>query len=215
MPNQTFQHSDLRRISLPDFVAQSRKYLTAITSNQQAIRDLVILFGDGQEIWPDQCEYGVSTLVRAQVPIKAFCALLDTSAFLPVSVVPLRYPLLVTLHHLDEQINATLTLISEFCSIRNTPSKRLARKHFEVRGNLTSLLNSSEDLLRLTQDLIDQTQFEERRLVQASFPQDGQAREGSATELRRTDDLQSTSNITYLTLAQRRQQGAGESEHFS
>jgi len=209
------QRNNQRRISSYDFIAQSRTHLTDIISNQLEIRDLAILFDEEQGIWPDQCEYGVTVLARAQEPIKAFCALLDTSAFLPVSVTPLRYPLLVALHHLDEQIDATSALICEFCSICRTPSKRLARKHFEIRRNLTSLLSCSEDLLRLTQDLIDQTQFEERILAQVAFPEDEQAREGSAAEHRQTDDLRSTGNITYLTLARRRRSGAGESEYFS
>jgi hypothetical protein len=69
-------------------------------------------------------------------------------------------------------------------------------------------------LSRLTQDVIDQAQFEERILAQVAYAEDEQENGGNAPELRQTDDLQAAGNITHITSARRRSR-TNESGYFS
>ncbi len=157
---------NLPKLSLNDFLTKARRYLHAFVSKQTYLHDLLTFFSNEQELWPDQGELFIIKLEAVQEPILELCTLLGKSTHLPVSVVPLRYPLIVALYHINEQINSTSALVNAYATSYRTSSKTRIRQHQEILRKISQIVSISEEILDLARILIDQSQFEERRLSQ-------------------------------------------------
>ncbi len=158
--------SDQPYLLLGDFLAQLREHLAAITAIPQEIRAIAALFAIGQKPVPGYYEAVTTLLATLDRPIQAFCALLDATTKLPIPVIALRYPLTLTLHSINEQIYATTVLIGTIDTTYHISSKQV-RQHQALRQRLASLAQSYDEVIHHAHLLLDQAQFEERRLTQS------------------------------------------------
>jgi hypothetical protein len=156
-----------RRIEMPlslyIFRNMVQQYLHAITEMKESLQDIFDLFRDGDDIWPDQCEYAINQLQLVYDPVQEFCQLLNTSTRLPPVVVPLRYPLVITLHNMNELVNSLIRLLTQFCAVCQPPSKHTTMQRQSIECGLEELMQKSEDAKHRTQALFDQ-------IDQAYFP---------------------------------------------
>lgn len=189
---------------LPDeFLEQLRENLEMITPIPQEIRTMSAIFGIGQKPVPGRYEAVTIMLYGIDEPIQAFCALLGaTTTNLPVSIITLRYPLIVTLHNIRDQVSTLLQLISSF-DIACQLSSRHVRQYQLLRQKLTSLAESCDEVIHLSHHLLDQAQFEERRLTQLP-PLD----EMGPDNVQTVDNDLAHNRIITLTSAHRRQSEA-------
>ncbi len=166
IPGPWAEKSDQPCLLLGDFLVQLREHLATITAPPQEIRAIAALFSIGQKPVPGHYEAVTSLLTTLDEPIQEFCALLDTTTKLPISVITLRYPLILTLHSINEQIYATSMLMSTVDRTCHISSKQV-RQHQTLRQHLASLAQSYDEAIHHAHLLFDQAQFEERRLAQS------------------------------------------------
>jgi hypothetical protein len=150
-------------LSLHVFRNRVQQYLHAITEIKEPLQDIYDLFRHGDDIWSDQCEYAINQLQIVYDPVEEFCQLLNTSTRLPPVVIPLRYPLVITLDNMNEILNSLIRLITRFSTVCQTQSKRTAMQRHVIESSLEKLIQESEDAKYRTQTLFDQVD-------QAHFP---------------------------------------------
>ena len=121
-------------------------------------------FFDGlEDTSPIQCDRIAKSLHRTCKPIGDFYGLLDSQSQLPPGVGPLRYPLVVKLHHVEAQMQELCRLIAVFRVTSQESSKQALTRRSEIRHRLGLLANNCEDALHCMAILLDQTRFQERR----------------------------------------------------
>jgi hypothetical protein len=132
------------RFPLDEFLAQAQSYQTDIMATQPSVLEAKDLFCEEEGIWSDQCDYLINTINTISEPIQEFCKLLDSLARLPVVVGSLRYPLMKTLFHAEQQINELILLLTLFRSICRTSSKKMILQRQEIQRKLELLVQSLE-----------------------------------------------------------------------
>lgn len=148
--------SNLVRLSLTDFIMQARKYLANVVLALDSVRYAYTLFSQQETIWPDQCDYAVRSIEMVEKPVQDFCILLDKTARLPASVVPLRYELMTELSYVKEQtqfLNSTMPTFRASC--RST-SRQSIKQRNEILHRLDLLLQGGEDIAEQSSILFDQ-----------------------------------------------------------
>jgi len=186
---------------LEDFLVQLREYLAAITSIPQEIRAVAALFAIGQKPVPGHYEAVITLLATLDEPIQAFCALLDTTTKLPLPVIALRYPLTLVLHSINEQIYVTSMLIGTIDTTCHISSKQV-RQHQALKQRLASLALSYDEVIHHVHHLLDQAQFEERRLTRSL-----EFRETNAGEEQTNDNDRAQPRIIDFMSAQQHRSG--------
>src|SRR6266700_517491 len=121
--NDLRTRNDDQSLPLDAFDTQARQYLKDIASVQSSLYDIYNLFRSGKDIWPHQCESAITLAYTINQPIHEFSQLLEITAQLPAAVIPLRYPLAVALHHVDEQTCELVMLLTKFSTACQTLSK--------------------------------------------------------------------------------------------
>src|SRR5260370_8219097 len=165
MPRKNAQDSG--PMSLSAFNSEAKFCRSILQEKELALLNIYYSFTNSNHIRPDQYKR-INTLLGIMLEVvRAFFKLLPHPALLPPSVVPNRYLLLATLHHIDKRIQTLSHLIIDFRELRNISSERARKLHLEIERNLELLAQNCHDALRHFQTLSDQTYFEERK--QARF----------------------------------------------
>jgi hypothetical protein len=155
------------QMSLDDFLLQVRKYLDAMNIVLQVIEDISALFNVWHEKEHNERKNVIEKLYEILLPVQELCRLLETTTYLPISIVSLRYPLLLALCHLEEEIYSASVLINLAGTVSQGASPRGIMQRQSLRQKLLSLLLGSEEVIHLIHALLDQVHFEERRLAQS------------------------------------------------
>jgi hypothetical protein len=155
-------------LSISDFRKQVQYFLSAILEAQGSLQEICSLFKQDENIWPDQREYAIDLLQSMKEPIQEFCYLLNSSTRLPDGVVPLRYPLVITMHSMHELVNSLIHNITQIRSVSHTSSKRTVtqrRTIGECLEELISKTNEAKHRARVLFHEIDQAYFPKPGLV--------------------------------------------------
>jgi hypothetical protein len=155
-------------ISLSTFRTKAQHYLTNIIEVQNSLLDSYSLFVGGSDIWRDQCEDIILLIGKASEFVDEFCRLVDINTKPPEAIIPLRYPLVVTLHYMKKQLSDLRHLVIQFCAICRIPSMQTAKQRQTIESRLKELLQSCDDLSQKVYalfDQADQNRFQKQKLA--------------------------------------------------
>lgn len=155
------------RLPLNDFIRQSQKYCAELASTQSSVLSAQELFGEGGDIYPDQCDYIVHSIHIMSEPVQKFCELLDSFARLPIAVGSLRYPLIRTLYRIDELVSDLTVLITIFRNSCRTNSRQAIVRRQEIHRKLDLLVQSIEEIGHNIDTLPERIAYEEKVLGRA------------------------------------------------
>jgi hypothetical protein len=144
-------------MSVSLFHTRAQQYLTDIMGAHNALGDAYTLFGAGNDIWRDQCEDTITLIQMVRESVSKFCKLIDTRALLPEAVIPLRYPLVVRLHHMNKQVGDLIELVAQFRAVCRISSSQTAKQRQEIEGKLKELIESFDELRQRVCALFNQT----------------------------------------------------------
>jgi hypothetical protein len=150
-------------ISLSMFRSQAQQYLNAIIAVYDSLLDAYLLFGGGGEIWRDQCENTIKLVRAMEEVVHEFCRLIDSNESLPEILLPLRYPLVVTLHHINKQLSDLMHQVIQFSAICRIPSTQTSKQRQTIEDGLKELLQSCDELDQRVNALFrlaDQSRFQ-------------------------------------------------------
>jgi hypothetical protein len=125
-----------------NFHIRVQSLLFAIIEAQDELSYAYILFGKGGDIWKDQCERAIDGIQLISQPIQEFYQLVLNTAQLPADVVPFRYPLVIILHRMDEQVHKLSQFLTEFHSICRKPSRQRTRLRQSIEKTLNELMQN-------------------------------------------------------------------------
>jgi hypothetical protein len=155
-------------MSLSMFRSQAQQHLNTILAVRDSLLDAYLLFGGGGDIWKDQCENSIMLVRAMEEVVHEFCRLVDSNASLPEILIPLRYPLVVTLHHINKQLSDLMHQVIQFSATCRIPSTQTARQRQTIEGGLKELLQSCDELDQRVNALFrlaDQIRFPTQKLA--------------------------------------------------
>ena len=155
-------------LPLSDFYTQIQHYLFAIIEVQEVLEKAYGLFVGGTDIWQDQCERIIDGVQIVIEPRDKFYHLLLNTNPLPADVSPFRYPLLIPLHRINEQMRHLIPLLIDFCAICRKASKQRTNHRQAIEELLAELTQSCDEVQQRTYvlfDHINQVHSRKRNLV--------------------------------------------------
>lgn len=150
------------RLTLTEFSEQVREHIRAIHAAIDTLRTLSSLFSSGRRVWPSSCNDVIECLTSAGESSHRFQALLERSIYLPLSVVPLRLPLLLCLKNVDEQITTLNHLLADLRDTGKTALSQSAEQRREIEREMAVLLQYNQVALTQVDHLLDRARFKER-----------------------------------------------------
>ncbi len=150
-PDLTYSIDEVRNFTQDHWseIAQMRKFLVYIRR----------LFMKSETIWSDQSESIIELLKKIRQRIQAFSEFLEASERLPYVVCPLRYPLVMGLHQIDEQLKELWLLIAALSSSSSwTPSQQTLILLEEIQQHLEMIFQSWKEAQRNVKVFLDQTE---------------------------------------------------------
>ncbi len=103
----------------------------------------------------EDCDNAINTLQEFTDSIQQFCALVDHGRHLPLVIVPLRYSLVVTLHHANDVVWRLSTQIAQIRVPHDPPLtiRQRGRQHQDILRKLEALQREGDDILRHAEQL--------------------------------------------------------------
>jgi len=150
-PELAYSVDEVRTFTLDHWseMTQMRKFLVSIRR----------LFMKSETIWPDQSESIIDLLKKIRQRILAFSEFLEASERLPYVVCPLRYPLVMGLHQIDEQLKELWLLIASLSSSSSwTTSQQTFLLLEDIQQHLEMLFQSWKEAQRNVKLFLDQTE---------------------------------------------------------
>lgn len=142
------------RQPLAEFILQVRRHLWAIRTSQDTLRSLSSLFASGQRVWPSACNDTIESLTSVGEHSRKFHAFIEHSIHLPLVVIPLRLPLLLTLKNIDLQIIKLNQLLAVLRDGGKTALSQPAEDRRVIVGELDVLMLHSEQAIQQAEDLL-------------------------------------------------------------
>ncbi len=150
------------RLTLVEFSDLVHPYVEAIVIHQDDLSTLRALFTSGEKVWDSDCEDAINYLMTVSHDCRQFHVCIERSDHFPLSVVPLRLPLLTAFEDLEAQITKLNRLLVE---LRNDSWAALDQpigQVFEVTNELDILELKGEEILDQIRILFDRARFKER-----------------------------------------------------
>jgi hypothetical protein len=139
------------------FLTRVQHYLINILEVQYSLGEVYLLFDGERDIWEDQCADIIMLIKQASHFVHDFCQLVDINTRPPKAVVPLRYPLVVTLHHMSKQLSDLMQLTIQFRGICRASTTQTAKQRQVIEDKLRELIQSCDDLNQRVHTLYSQT----------------------------------------------------------
>jgi len=155
-------------MSLTTFQFEVKLRWNILIGEESALANTCTLFAGEKEIWPDQCKRILTLLYKIENPVQELSAMFENPAYLPVSVVQRRHLSLMALQHTSEQIRDLIALIAEYCTLCQIPSKQAAKLRQQIEQGLDVLVQECDEVINNTASLLDQTRFQERKIISSS-----------------------------------------------
>lgn len=150
------------RLTLAEFAERAHNYTNTIRSADDKLEVVNNLFTSGKRVWPSECENTIKCLTRVGEHSQRFHAFIERSAHLPLAIVSLRLPLLMTLKGMDKQITKLNQLLASMRDEgRTAVSQPIEQRHL-IECELDALLLYSDEVFRETEQLLDRARFMER-----------------------------------------------------
>jgi hypothetical protein len=142
-----------------DFRNLVQQHLNDFSIARNSLSYVSRLFREGREIWPDQCERVLVLIRSINEPVQNTCQLLDSPSQLPEAVIPFRYPLAVTLCHLDDRIGNLMQRITLFRTICRQSTVEVIKQREEIHRQFEPLMESYDDAVHELDILLDRVYF--------------------------------------------------------
>jgi hypothetical protein len=139
------------RQTLEAFIPQLRRYEWAILNTQDMLKSLRNSFSSGQRIWPVVCNEAIKNVGKH---IHRFHTHIEPSINLPLVVVSLRLPILLTLKNSELQITKLTKLLTELSESGKTALSQPAEGRQVIVRELDILIEYSEEVVQLAEDLL-------------------------------------------------------------
>ena len=121
-----------------------RKDISFVKDSLISIYSAIII---GEDNGFDLCSTLLDSVRGMSSRVEMFYDFLEKSLHLPPVVVPLRYQLIITLHHSDKLASELISLITTFRCVNQTPSAQVTTLLQEIQRQLNLLIQSSEEIL--------------------------------------------------------------------
>lgn len=156
-------------LPISDFYYQVQHYLFTIMDVQEALRIACRLFGSSSDIWQDQCERTIDSVQTIGEPIGQFYQLLLNTTQLPEDIIPFRYPLVISLHCMNEQVQNLIRLLTEFRAICRKASKQRSKQRQIIDGLLAEITQGCDEVQQKTYVLFDRVNQQKGYMAHANF----------------------------------------------
>ncbi len=103
-------------------------------------------FFNGNELWPDQCEFAISIFAKALKPIQSLNKLLDATPSFPSDLAVNRYSLLVQSHYIEKTIIDIVKRLEAYKGLCKSGLKHNNQRYIEIVDDLENLWKSYEHL---------------------------------------------------------------------
>ena len=154
MPGQnSISGSHYMPMSLNTFRFEAKRFSNLLEEEQRRLLSTYKIFTEGEAIWPDQCRRAVTFLHKVDVLIEEFCALLEDPEQLPEAVISDRYPLLMTLQNITEEIKELIPLINRFDSTSETSAKQTGKHQQIIQNKFRLLIKWFEEVMDILSEL--------------------------------------------------------------
>ncbi len=142
-------------MSTNTFRIRTRRLFTNLSVALDALSYVHKLFGNEKEIWPDQFERAIALIRDVKEPIQKLSQLLENTSQLPVTAVPLRYPLAIALHDADKQLQDVIVLITQLCNKEVSP-RQVAKQTQKIQYTLELIRSSCSEILQKGYSLLEE-----------------------------------------------------------
>lgn len=135
-----------------------RRYLAETETARETLQHNLTIFGDGNDIWPDQCTYAISSLHSVSASVQKYCEVFDeASCILEIAALNLTLEeLTVTLHYLRQQLSQLIELLTAFRTLCRTSSKQRKQKWQEITRKLNLFMHNSDYVLQRSRQLLEE-----------------------------------------------------------
>ncbi len=144
-------------------IQQGRQYQMELSTAQEALDCLYMLFQESLEIWPDQCARAFVFLSNIQALMQDICSFLDSLACSQAAVYSYYCQTIVTLHSIHEQVRDTAAQVACYRIICRSSALRSIHTKQLISEALTNIMQHTDDGLRSFTILLDLASFQERR----------------------------------------------------
>ena len=151
--------------SLETFLILAREYQADIMASRSLVEDAHKVFNEEDIIGLHQRSSVVKSISKLNDYVQEFYELLEANTLLPRAICPLRYPLLIALHHVDKQAKELALLINASFFYCSALSPREIIQRQAILCLFESLLQDSEGIVENINILLDQARFQERQFV--------------------------------------------------
>jgi hypothetical protein len=127
--------------------------LNLLEEEQRRLLGTYKVFTEGKGVWPDQRRRATTFLHKADVLIEEFCALLEDPELLPEAVISDRYPLLMTLQNITEEIKELISLINRSDTTSETSAKQAIKHQQTIQNKFRLLLKWFEEVMDILPEL--------------------------------------------------------------
>ena len=157
-PNPTFSHWPHKemtdKFSLGDFRQTASSYLERLQSAHQGVMRIYEAVRSTNQFIPSDCDLASDSIIRLQESVHQFNQLLDSTEHLPIQVVPTRYPILFSLHSLDDATYDLLNLLRMFRMICLESSQEAQRLHTKIARKFSTVIRTGEEIKPASRTLL-------------------------------------------------------------
>ena len=150
------------RLTRDEFSNLLRPHLEDIVAVREGLQEIKCLFCSGDRILPSEFENTIQYLKRTCEHQREFYALIESSEFVPTSVVPLRLPLMIALMDMEVQITKLNELLDMLCSDGWRTLQQPAERLIEIRKAIKTLISEVDEVSHQINILLDRARFKER-----------------------------------------------------
>ncbi len=158
--------SQSKSMSWNAFQFEVKQCWKILQKEEVALLNACHLFAGESVIWPDQCQRVISFLHEIDEPVQQFCQLLENLPSLPVSVVPHRYLLLMSLQRMKKHIKVLILLITQLRALRQGSPRQVDKQRQDILHKLELLARDYSKTLEGVPMLFDQARFQEKNTPQ-------------------------------------------------
>jgi hypothetical protein len=146
--------------SLDDFCQQLLEHAQRIAGARSRLDKVFRLFSYQSPISSQECDQAIADLQPLRASIFQFCGLVERATSLPLEIIPLRYPLVVILYYVNEQISQLTLQITSFRQFCHQTPKQTVRCQQEIQRKCETILRSSDEIKHLVESLVDRAHTE-------------------------------------------------------
>ena len=106
----------------------TRRSLKDIRRIRTELAQIYQTFGDQQRmVYPKECDMAANAFQALQKTANQICMLLNNSQSMQMSNLPIRYPALLSLRYIDQQVDEIIPVLGKFRNECLEPSRATAR----------------------------------------------------------------------------------------